>query len=95
MKLKFEWDEKKNIINQKKHGISFEEAVAVFNDPMRYEMYDGIHSLIEKRWIIIGLAGLKMLKVIFTERNDIIRIISARKADKNDEKEYLWAWFKE
>ena len=89
MKLEFEWDEKKNAINIRKHNISFEEAATVFSDPNRYEIYDGIHSLAEKRWIVIGLAGFNMLKVSFTERKSRIRVISARKADKDDIKEYL------
>ena len=92
MELRFEWDEKKNIINQKKHGISFDAAKIVFFDPERYEMYDEIHSLFEKRWIILGLAGLKILKVVFTERNGIIRIISARKADKHEEEAYFYGY---
>jgi len=104
MELKFEWDEKKNIVNIKKHGVSFEEAEKVFFDPKYYEMYDEIHSLFEKRWIIIGLAGLKVLKVVFTEvpaiktadntkkRNVIIRIISARKADKHDMEVYYYGY---
>ena len=90
MILKFEWDENKNAVNINKHGVSFEEAAAVFSDPRRYEMYDGIHSLIEKRWIIIGLAGFKLLKVSFTERKDKIRLISARKANKKDMEVYSY-----
>jgi len=89
MIYRFEWDSKKNLKNQIKHGVSFEEATLVFYDPRNYEMYDKIHSFIEKRWIVIGLAGFKTLKVCFTERKKIIRIISARKANKNEEKEYF------
>ena len=92
MKKKFEWDERKNAINIKKHGISFEEAAAVFSDPRCYEFYDSVHSLIEKRWIAIGLAALKILYVSFTERNDKIRLISAREADKNDLEVYFYGY---
>ena len=92
MELRFEWDEKKDLINIKKHGVAFDEAEKVFFDPERYETYDEIHSLFEKRWIILGLAGLKILKVVFTERNGIIRIISARKADKYDEEVYFYGY---
>ena len=92
MVLKFEWDEKKNAANIKKHRISFEEAAMVFSDPLRYETYDKIHSLIEKRWRTVGLAGLKMIRIIFTERKDKIRIITAKKADKNDEEEYYYGY---
>jgi len=92
MKTKFEWDERKNAINIKKHGISFEEAVAVFSDPKRCEFYDRVHSLIEKRWLTIGLAGLKILSVSFTERTDKIRLISARKANKKDMEVYFYGY---
>ena len=90
MKLEFEWDERKNDINIKKHKISFEDAALVFSDPNRFEIYDGIHSLTEKRWIVIGLAGFKMYRVTFTERNNRIRLITARKADKDEIKEYYY-----
>lgn len=92
MEIKFEWNEKKNVINQKKHGVSFEEAAIVFSDPIRYEMYDRKHSIIERRWIVIGLAGWKILKVSFTERDKKIRLISARKADKFDEEVYFYGY---
>ena len=92
MKLEFEWDDRKNAVNKMKHGVSFEEAIAVFSDPRRYEIYDGIHSIFEKRWIVIGLVGLKVLKVSFTERENIIRIISARKTNKKDMEEYYYGY---
>ena len=92
MEIKLEWEERKNQINKKKHGISFEIAALIFSDPMRYEMYDKSHSIIEKRWIAIGLSGLKLLKVSFTERDGKIRIISARKADKQDMEEYFYGY---
>ncbi|MCL2442673.1 MAG: BrnT family toxin [Treponema sp.] len=94
MELRFEWDENKNAINIRKHGVSFEEAAMVFSDRSRYEMYDKIHSLIEKRWIVIGIAGWKVLKVSFTERNGVTRIILARKADKNETEEYYYGYSK-
>jgi hypothetical protein len=94
MKIEFEWDERKNAVNIKKHGVSFEEAALVFNDPCRYERYDKIHSFLEKRWIIVGFAGWKVLRVIITERYNTIRIITARKADKNDEKRYFYGYSK-
>jgi len=90
MELKFEWDENKNVKNIKKHKVSFEEATMVFSDLRRYEIFDKKHSLIEKRWIVIGLAGIKILRVIFTERNEKIRIITAKKADKNDMEVYFY-----
>ena len=89
MELRFEWDKKKNIKNKKKHGVSFETAERVFFDLMRYEEYDEEHSLFEERWLTVGFAGALLLKVIFTERTKAIRIISASKADKDDEEDYF------
>ena len=94
MKLKFEWDEKKNAKNKRKHGISFEDAAIVFTDSRRCEQFDQSHSLFEKRWKIIGMIGLNALTVSFTERNGKIRIISARKADKNELEEYFYGYKK-
>jgi uncharacterized DUF497 family protein len=89
MILEFEWDYEKNQKNQRKHGVSFEEATMVFYDPMSYERIDWVHSIAESRWYKIGISGWKVLVVSFTERNRLIRIISARKADKNDKERYL------
>jgi len=89
----FEWDEKKNQSNQKKHGVSFEEAVTVFFDPNQLSIPDIEHSDYEERWVTIGLSKkLKTLVVIhlsLTDRsNQTIRVISARKADKTERKQY-------
>ena len=84
----FEWDEDKNIANLRKHGIAFEDAVFVFKDPNLLETYDAKHSnLNEDRWYAIGFAE-RILCVVFTERFDIIRIISARLATKKEIHEY-------
>jgi uncharacterized DUF497 family protein len=91
MDLQFEWDEAKNNINQMKHKVSFEYAINVFDDPVRRVSYDWKHNSVEERWKAIGMAGWDMLTVIFTERDGVIRIISARKAIKNEKEEYL-AW---
>jgi len=85
--MKFEWDEEKNIKNQIKHKISFETAAYVFNDPMYIEMYDFEHSLEEDRYIAIGVVG-EVLFVVFTERKDAIRIISARLATEAERRVY-------
>ena len=77
--MKFEWDENKNSINKEKHKISFETAAYVFNDPYYIEMYDFEHSIDEDRYIAIGKVG-DVLFVVFTERRDTVRIISARLA---------------
>ncbi len=84
----FEWDEKKNQINLRKHGISFEGAVFVFNDENRIEIYDSLHSKIdEDRYITIGMF-IKILYVVFTEHEGKIRIISARLANKKEKEIY-------
>ena len=77
--MKFEWDESKNSINKVKHKISFETASLVFNDPNYIEMFDFEHSIDEDRFIAIGKVG-EVLFVVFTERKDAIRLISARLA---------------
>jgi len=77
--MKFEWDENKNIINKEKHKISFETAAYVFDDPYYIEMFDFEHSVDEDRYIAIGKVG-DILFVVFTERKDTIRLISARLA---------------
>lgn len=77
--MKFEWDEEKNEYNKKKHSISFELAALVFDDPFYVEMYDFEHSVEEDRYIAIGKVG-EVLFVVFTERKERIRLISARVA---------------
>ena len=89
MKLQFEWDEQKAKLNLKKHSIDFEEAKTVFRDPLAYIFDDEWHSVGEKREIIIGHDGKnRLLLVCFTERNQIIRIISARLATKKERQDY-------
>lgn len=90
MKMTFEWDEKKNTINKKKHGISFEMAVRVFLDEKRIEKIDFVHSTLEEeRTNIIGrVSGMLVLFVVATDRNGNKRIVLARKAEKYEEAEY-------
>ena len=87
MELKFEWDEKKAAINLKKHKVAFEDAVYVFQDENRIEFFDAEHSDDEDRYVAIGLVGT-VLYVVFTERKDITRIISARKANSVERSYY-------
>ena len=87
MSLNFEWDEEKNEINKKKHKISFETAVHVFDDPDYIEMYDFEHSKDEERFIAIGRVG-DILFVVFGERGENIRIISARLATDMEKELY-------
>jgi uncharacterized DUF497 family protein len=86
----FEWDENKNRINIKKHGISFEEAKTVFNDRDSVVLDDEEHSQDEDRFIILGVSkSANLLMVCHCIREeDIIRIITARKATKTEFKKY-------
>lgn len=80
--MRFEWNEEKSKANIKKHKVSFERAVQVFLDPMHLEIPDPCEN--EDRWNAIGFAG-SVLFVVYTERkDDVIRIISARKATKEE-----------
>lgn len=89
MALSFEWNKEKAEINLRKHGISFEEAKSVFYDILGKTYLDKENSAFESRFILIGFSkNNRMLFISFTERNDIIRIISARKATKNERYKY-------
>lgn len=83
----FEWDDAKNKINKIKHGINFKTAAKVFNDPYRIEDYDREHSQDEDRWNVIGMVD-DILFVVYTERGDKTRLISARKAEPADRRRY-------
>ncbi len=85
--MKFEWDEDKNKANIEKHRISFEYAALVFEDPHYLEMYDFEHSIDEDRYIAIGMVDA-LLFVVFTERKDNLRIISARLANAVERRLY-------
>ncbi len=89
--ISFEWDEAKSRENKRKHKVSFEEAQTVFLDEHAIRYFDPDHSDDEDRFIMLGLSGqLKVLVVChcYRENDATIRIISARKADKQEEKEY-------
>jgi len=87
--LYFEWDIEKENKNIQKHGITFKEAATVFLDNLADTFYDPDHSKKEDRYILIGLSESgNILVVAFTKRNDIIRIISARKATKKERRYY-------
>lgn len=89
--LEFQWDDEKNEINIKKHGISFDEAETVFYDEYAIQFFDPDHSEEEDRFILLGISfKLKALVVChcFRQSEKIIRIISARKADKDEERDY-------
>ena len=93
--MEFEWDENKNLENIKNHdGISFEKAVSAFFDNWALEVFDETHSDAKDRiFTLVGLAGERLLRVTYTIRKneagkEIIRIISARKADTSDLRRY-------
>ena len=92
MDIVFEWDEEKNAINKRKHKVSFERAKKVFFDPKRFEAFDKKHSFFEERLITVGFSGVKLLTVIFTERDSSVRIITVRKANKKEEEEYFYGY---
>ena len=92
--MRFEWDSFKNSSNLKKHGISFEEAVLIFSDKNSLSIYDYDNTMKEDRWITMGMIPVgKVYVVVHTDRSNkndnIIRIISARKATKNEIKQYI------
>ena len=89
MNLRFEWDGRKALTNQVKHGVSFEEAMTVFSDPLARIFDDPDHSVVESREIIIGLSQKQRLLIVcFTEHSDTVRIFSARKATKIERQDY-------
>lgn len=89
--IRFEWDENKNRTNQRKHKVSFDEAKTVFYDENARLIPDPDHSEVEERFIIMGLSNnLRMLVVVhcYREHDEVIRIISARKATRNEQKHH-------
>ena len=89
--ITFEWDENKNEINKSKHKVSFEEAKSVFYDEEALVIADPEHSKNEERFIILGFSNKANLLVVchcYRSADMVIRIISARKATKSEEKYY-------
>jgi hypothetical protein len=85
----FEWDEPKAALNLRKHGVSFLAATQVFQDANRFERLEDSEDYGETRWIVIGLAGQTVIVLIYVLRGDNIRVVSARKRDR-DEIETYW-----
>lgn len=91
--LVFEWDERKERANRKKHGVTFEEARSAFLDENARVLPDPEHSAEEDRFVLLGLStSLRVLVVChcYREKEQIIRIISARKADREEQRQYRW-----
>ena len=87
--MNFEWDENKAASNLKKHGVSFDEAKTVFDDPLYIDFYDPDHSDGEDRYIMMGMSlQNRLLLVAYTERGDAMRLISARETTQTEQKLY-------
>ena len=87
--MKFEWDPKKAASNLSKHGVPFEEALTVFADPLARIFDDEDHSTEEQREIIVGhSASERLLLVCFAAQQESVRIFSARRATKQERKDY-------
>lgn len=87
--MHFEWDPTKARRNLREHSVSFEDATTVFYDPLAATGVDPDHSQEEERWITFGLCSTgELLVVAYTERGEAIRIISARRATRNERRIY-------
>ena len=95
VELRFEWDDSKNARNKREHGVSFEEAKTVFYDEKALLIPDPDHSEHEDRFILLGLCGTLRTLLIshcYRQRGDVIRIISARRANPQERKQYYSRW---
>lgn len=89
MAYNFEWDPKKARSNSRKHGVSFEEAITAFGDPLSLNMPDPDHSEDEQRYLVLGTSGRgRLLLVAYAERPPRTRIISAREASRSERRMY-------
>jgi uncharacterized DUF497 family protein len=86
--VQFSWDPRKAETNVRKHGVTFEEAITVFRDPLARIHDDPDHSIGEPREIIIGTTAGRLILVSFTERGETVRIISAREPDRTERSDY-------
>ena len=87
--MEFEWNPGNAKLNLEKHGISFQEATTVFNDPLSVTFPDPDHSIGENRYVIIGVSKFGQLLVVsHTDRGEKVRIISARKATRQERRFY-------
>jgi uncharacterized protein len=87
--VNFEWDPGKGRQNRRKHRVSFQEAATVFGDPLAVTFHDPDHSVSEQRFITVGMSSAgRVLIVAHTDRNEGIRIISARKVTQREREHY-------
>jgi uncharacterized protein len=87
--MRFDWDQDKAVSNRSKHGVSFEEAKTVFDDPLYVDFYDPAHSEEEDRYLIVGESSQRRLLIAsYTERGNLIRLISAREVTRTERKVY-------
>ncbi|TRU26524.1 MAG: BrnT family toxin [Microcystis aeruginosa Ma_QC_B_20070730_S2] len=87
--MQFEWNKNKAVKNLSKHGVSFEEAKTVFDDPLYVDFYDPEHSESEERYLIVGESDRgRLLIVSYTERGDAVRLISAREVTQTEREAY-------
>ncbi|MER3435220.1 MAG: hypothetical protein C4288_17840 [Leptolyngbya sp. ERB_1_1] len=94
--LRFEWDEQKAQPNEKKHGISFNEAATIFYDENARLLYDADHSPEEDRYILLGMSDSLSLLVVchmYQEDEETIRIFSARRVNKREQQQY-WSFIR-
>jgi uncharacterized protein len=88
LKMIFEWDDKKDTANIIKHGFSFEDAIRIFADDRRIVAVDNRIDYGEERLVTTGYINSRLCVVVYTEQGDIIRIISARKANEREKKKH-------
>ena len=89
--IRFTWDMKKSQVNLRKHGVSFEEARSAFHDPNARVMADPVHSVQEDRFLLLGFSRRLRLLVVchcYRQSDEVIRIVSARKATRREAEQY-------
>ena len=86
--MTFEWDDKKDASNIEKHGLSFDDAIKIFLDPKRKVLVDDRFNYGEERLIATGYMDGRLVVVIYTKKESVVRIISARKANKREQRKH-------
>ena len=87
--MPYDWDPGKAITNLQKHGVSFEEAITVFGDPLATTVLDGEHSIGEERWLTMGLTARQRVVIVWhMNRGESVRLIGARPATPQERRVY-------